>query len=392
MTVPSHKSYLKTLSSAIDLYWEGEKTSAVHVFKKAELELDRLLGKAKAEEYLASLESLPKKWRDCLLSLIPTNKKVQTSEYFSELKPRDDSFQTSESEILLPDELLPEEEVQIILSLYKEDKLLEAFDLLVSLQEKYQRDFEDNEKIKELKSDYQDIHEIFDSVDDKNNWIEASTGDVRVLYKKIENSKCYSLITEGIIKAPLFNFISIIYETDLYHTWLPYCQRSSTIANLSKTRKIIFQEYDLPLLSTRHACLYAYGANLLQSKGAIVIVSKSCDQDKQFKGFDLPQDLSSKKAIVNIMGYIVKPLTANEIHVTFICNFDPVLKAFTYKILNYFAKKFSRGIFRKLAKLAQNFEGSRYEELLKAPENREFFDYLNQSLEEYLNSVKSMEV
>ena len=322
------------------------------------------------------------------MSFVPSGKKVQSSEYFAELKPRDDSFQSSESDILLPDELLPEEEVQIVVGLYKEDKLLEAMDLLMSLQEKYHKSFDDNEKIRELMSDYKDVNEIFDNVENKDNWVEALTGKVRVMYKKLENSKSYSFLTEGVIKAPLFNFISIVYETDLYSTWLPYCTRSSTIASLSKTRKIIFQEYDLPLLSVRHACLYAYGANLLQSKGAIVIVSKSCDEDKSFKGFELPQELNSKRAVVSIMGYIVKPVNAEEIKVTFLCNFDPVLKSFTYKILNYFAKKFSKAIFKKLAKLAQGFEGSRFEELSKAPENREFFDYLSQSLEDYLNTIE----
>ena len=388
MAGTGHKSYLKALASAIDLYWEGEKTSAVHIFKKAESDLERTLGKGKAEEYLAQLEGIVKKWRENLAGLVPSSKKVQSSEYFAELKPRDDSFQSSESDILLPDELLPEEEVQIVVGLYKEDKLLEAMDLLLSLQDKYHKSFDDNEKIKELMSDYKDVNEIFDNVENKDDWVEALTGKVRVMYKKLDNSKSYSFLTEGLIQAPLFNFISIVYETDLYSTWLPYCTRSSTIASLSKTRKIIFQEYDLPLLSVRHACLYAYGANLLQSKGAIVIVSKSCDEGTSFKGIELPQELSSKRAVVSIMGYIVKPISANEINVTFLCNFDPVLKSFPYKILNYFAKKFSKAIFKKLARLAQGFEGSRFEELSKAPENREFFDYLSQSLEDYMNTTE----
>ena len=227
---------------------------------------------------------------------------------------------------------------------------------------------------------------MYTTVQDKQNWQVSKSGKVNVMYKKLEGSKSYLVLTEGTIKAPLFNFISIIYESDLYHTWLPYCQTSSTISTLSKTRKIIFQEFDLPFLSTRHACLYAFGANLLQSKGVVVIISKSCDQEKSFKGIDLPQNLESKKAIVNMMGFIVKPLSASEIHVTFLSNFDPVVKSFSYKILNYYSKKISKTIFSKLAKLAKNFEGSLYESQLKAPENREFYDYLHESLEEYLSS------
>ena len=108
MAVPSHKSYLKALSTAIDLFWEGEKTSALHIFKKAELELELSLGRSKADNYLLTLEGLPKKWRDNLKDLLPKTKPSNSIEYFLEMKQRDNSFQASESDILLPDELLPD--------------------------------------------------------------------------------------------------------------------------------------------------------------------------------------------------------------------------------------------------------------------------------------------
>lgn len=383
------KKYLKKLAIAIDQYWEGDEKSAIITIKQAEKDLEDSIGKQSAENFQNSLESWLKKWRETLVGLIPQVNRHNSAaiDCFQELRPPDDSFQTSESDIIFPDELLPEDELSIVFTLYKEDKIVEAVELLNSLREKYQSTFEENPIVTEIECDYADIRQVYRNVREKIGWNNVSTGDISVFYKNIPGTESYSLMTEGVIETPLFHFLSIIYETDLHHTWLPFCTKSFTIANLSRTRKIIFQEFNMPFLAVRHACLYGYGANMLQTDGAVVIISKSCDREETFKGVKLPENLKSKRAIVHIMGTIIRPLSLNKIHVTIITNFDPVVKSISYKILNYFSKKLAKGIFKKMAKLAQNFEGSIYEERMSNPENKEFYDYIHQSHLEYLNTI-----
>ena len=139
-------------------------------------------------------------------------------------------------------------------------------------------------------------------------------------------------------------------------------------------------------MAKRQAVIYGYGANLLESDGIIMIISKSCDQDMYFKGIKLPEPDKIHRARVYMMGCIVKPLSYEKIQVTMICNFDPVIKMIPYKILNYFSRKFAKGIFKKISEKAKNFEGSEYQKQVDKPENREFYDFLKKSQKEYFES------
>jgi hypothetical protein len=44
------------------------------------------------------------------------------------------------------------------------------------------------------------------------------------------------------IEIPLFNLISLLYETELYDLWFPFCKKSKDVRNLPIKNKIIAQE------------------------------------------------------------------------------------------------------------------------------------------------------
>jgi hypothetical protein len=44
------------------------------------------------------------------------------------------------------------------------------------------------------------------------------------------------------IEIPLFNLISLLYETELYDLWFPFCKKSKDVRNLSVFNIIIAQE------------------------------------------------------------------------------------------------------------------------------------------------------
>lgn len=144
------------------------------------------------------------------------------------------------------------------------------------------------------------------------------------------------------------------------------------------------------MLATRQACIYGFGANLLKSDGVVMIVSKSCDQEPYFKGIKLPESGKAKRAVVNFLGCIVKPLSYEKIHVTMITNFDPMIKIVPYKVLNYFSRKMARGMFKKVLKKAKNFEGSEYQKRMSLPENKDFYEFLEKSQKEYLESLNNI--
>lgn len=421
MTETHYKNYIKRLAYSINVFWEGNTERSLELILQADSDLDSAVGKHISQRLQLSLETWLKDWREIVLSHSsrPSIKVPNfPQEYVREIFPKDDSpLETSlscseivresmhearipqvnasfeEVEEIICEDIVqdlsptPEERLQEVFALYKDDRFGEAIRLLGRLRTELSPECFEHPLIKEIESDNKEIQGIFEAINDKLGWIVEDSGKISVKYKNVPGTPTYTLLSEAEIDVPIFNFITLMYEADLYHTWIPFCKKSKTVAKLSRTRKIVWQEFHVPLIATRHACLHGFGANFLTTEGIIVIVSKSCDQEATFNGIKLPENSKSKRAVVNMMGCIVRPLSLNKIHATIITNFDPAIKLVPYKFLNYFSRKLAKGMFKKIMKKAKNFEGSEYQKLMTLPENREFYEFLAKTQEEYLNSL-----
>ena len=424
MAESHYKGYIQRLALSINTFWEGNTEGSFDMIVQADSELESSVGKHISLKIQSSLEGWLKTWRETILSY-GSHRSLQIpklpQEYIREVFPKDDTpLETSlscsevaresmteakipkvsadfdeEQEIIYEDiiggvaEVSPEEKLEQVFNLYKDDRFGEAIELLYSLKAEYKRDFSENQLVQEIEADYREISEVFQAIEDKHGWSVEDTGKISVKYKNVPGTPTYTLLSEAIIDVPIFNFITLMYESDLYHTWVPFCKKSNTVAKLSRTRKVVWQEFHVPLIATRQTCLHGFGANLLTTKGIIAIISKSCDQQATFKGIKLPDASKSKRAIVNMMGCIVKPLALDKIHATIITNFDPNISIVPYKFLNYFSRKMAKGMFKKIMKKSKNFEGSEYQKRMKMADNKEFYEFLAKTQTEYLSSLQS---
>ena len=143
--------------------------------------------------------------------------------------------------------------------------------------------------IQELESDYREIISVFEFKKETEGWYTECTGNINVKYKNVAGIPIYSMLTETVIDVPICNFITLVYEVDLYPNGVPFLKKSHTVARISRSRKILVQEFNVTFVPKRHTCVYGYGANMLASHGAVVIFSKSCDQTEEFKGITLPK-------------------------------------------------------------------------------------------------------
>ena len=111
-----------------------------------------------------------------------------------------------------------DEELSQVFSLYQDGKIVESIRLLEKLKQKHDRDFFEYSIVQEIESDYKDIRNIYEYLQDRQGWVLDSKGKISVSYKNIPGTPTYSLLTEAEIDVPLFNFITLLYETDLYTT------------------------------------------------------------------------------------------------------------------------------------------------------------------------------
>lgn len=94
--------------------------------------------------------------------------------------------------------------------------------------------------------------------------VEKKTGDMKVYWQKVEKLKSISLRFETVLDIPLFNLLSLFYETDLFPKIIPFCEDSTPIAQLSRARKMFHMVYNAPILSKRDAIMLGYGIDKLE--------------------------------------------------------------------------------------------------------------------------------
>jgi len=263
-----------------------------------------------------------------------------------------------------------------IYELYQLDKISEAMDQLNKLQV----DLESYPILVQLTQDYHRIQTVYNMFNDTEDWVvENSTGPVRILYKKVPDTPTYSILCESTLPIPLFNFLSLIYETDSYPTWMPFCVDSEVLQSISRSRKVVRISSSVGPYK-REVCMEGYGANLLLKEGAVMIVCKSLEDSKA----DQLYHTKKTRAEVTMFGCLIRPIGKDSISVKVISNFDPKIKFLPYKLLNFFMRKLAKTIFNKITEKAANLDPGKFQN----PLNRDFYNHINESLKEFFDRHK----
>ena len=106
---------------------------------------------------------------------------------------------------------------------------------------------------------------------------ENKKNNVKMWYKKEDGERFITLkFTVDRKNIRLFNLISLLYETDLYHHWFPFCKQSFDYMKISKTCKVCYQELIFPFpLKNRETIICGLGVNRMNHNGTILVMSKS---------------------------------------------------------------------------------------------------------------------
>lgn len=265
--------------------------------------------------------------------------------------------------------------------LYEKDKLSEAYQVLANLTENYKIDIDDFPLLGQVAKDYEESRKILQEFDDTSGWTTEKSGPMKISYKKIQGSPTISLLCDTVIDVPLFHFVTLVYETELYPDWVPFCNQCQTVKRISKSRKVIYSEFDVVKIAKRAVCLEGYGINLLNTDGAVMVISKSVDPEE-------PNGQTMAK--VNFFGCLIAPISENSIHVKVISNFDPCVAYLPYFLLNWVVRKFAGMFFKKITQKTKDFENSKYPERMLLEENLEFYMHLQEALDEYLGKNKKL--
>ena len=271
----------------------------------------------------------------------------------------------------------PEAVLEYAMKLYAEDKVLEAYRLIGSLPAV----FAEKESLRALRRDYEEVQSVLARFQVDAAWHTEVRGSVAIHTLTRPGVPTATIKSEGELDVPAFQLLSLLYETDLYPTWVPFCKRAHTLAELSLVRKLVYEYFSLPLIADRELMLYGYGVNALSDQGLLVVVAQSVSGE-EFRGVEIPVPQTGRvRAQVNFFGGVIRPLTRTRTHFQLISNFDPVLRRLPYGVLNWFSRKFAKKIFKMVAKQAAHFPNSEHER--RAAANPPFYAYVRNSLEDF---------
>ena len=208
--------------------------------------------------------------------------------------------------------------------------------------------------------DYQEMLKITDRLDSHEGYQlvkENKKNNVQMWYKKEDGERFVTLkFTVDRIKIPFFNLISLLYETDLYHHWFPFCKQSFDYMKIRKTCKVCYQELVFPFpLKNREAIVCGFGVNRMSHNGTVLVMSKSLREVDDplihqkvgvFSSDRRPEGLVEN--VIHFYGFEISPVSPTELSLRCCMLVDPQISFIPDAMINYASKKFGDDMINKL--------------------------------------------
>lgn len=149
---------------------------------------------------------------------------------------------------------------------------------------KYESDlplfFKKNEHIvSQVLNRAEDTRRTLHDVEAESNSTEWTLGTTYLgisTHYKMSDDNLLTVKLEGVLdNVPLFDQANVIYEIDLFKTWMPLCSSSVKIDQINKSELAAYLRYKPPL--GRDTLLHVYASDVLLSHDKVVLIGKSVD-------------------------------------------------------------------------------------------------------------------
>lgn len=211
-------------------------------------------------------------------------------------------------------------------------------------------------------SDCDRFHELRESLHSKDGWTLSYDGtETKVWYRREEHTSSHSILTEGLIRAPLVNVAALIYEADLYPSlfWYVSAARTLKIDSPSMLRRAAHIQVYAPWpLNKRDVAVYAFAVDALDKTddNCVVVVSHSIHPEDPVT--ELVPNPSNRVVRVDMQdsGFELAPESPGVIRAKFLYNVDPHLSFVPMSLINWSARTLCRWSLRTLEARAHNLD------------------------------------
>lgn len=194
--------------------------------------------------------------------------------------------------------------------------------------------------------------------------------------------KTVTLRFEKEFEVNIINLVSIIYEVNYYNKWYPFCHVSETVNQPGKAKKCVYMVVEIPIIKDRDFLVYGFGINRLRENGTILILCRGIEANSGIFEREFKQKQNEKyvRGEIIIFGFEIKVVTTEKIVVRGLCNVNPKISFIPQSIINYVSEKFAEDMFQKFIKIAQNYEGSEYQNKNPSKIDQEFYNFIQNEM------------
>ncbi len=238
----------------------------------------------------------------------------------------------------------------------------QAYELAKQLEQEIEASNENRELLDMLKERIQKVDETLHEIEsNSDDWIHGlDYFGISTYYKVSSDRNLLTVKLEGIMEdLPLFEQVCVLYETDLYKLWVPFCDDSVKIFTLGHAELLAYLHISLPMLIARDTVIHAYACDLLEEEGKLILIGKSVnekiDEFKEKYGNAAAAENTFKETPLkpvswfhnrlNILDFkaIMEPISSTSVKTTIISTLEPnlVLPQF---LLNFIIKNIA-GLF-----------------------------------------------
>ena len=194
--------------------------------------------------------------------------------------------------------------------------------------------------------------------------------------------KTVTLRFEKEFEVNIINLVSIIYEVNYYNKWYPFCHVSETVNQPGKAKKCVYMVVEIPIIKDRDFLVYGFGINRLRENGTILILCRGIEANSGIFEREYKQKKNEKyvRGDIIIFGFEIKVITTEKVVVRGLCNVNPKISFIPQSIINYVSEKFAEDMFQKFIKIAQNYEGSEYQNKNPSKIDQEFYNFIQNEM------------
>ncbi|CAK76300.1 unnamed protein product (macronuclear) [Paramecium tetraurelia] len=221
---------------------------------------------------------------------------------------------------------------------------------------------------------------------DNKDWIhDCNTQYFQMSYKFIPNSTNVALKFESVMKLPIINACALIYQTELFNNWVPFCKVSKGLKTPGLGHKICYIMMDLPVLSNREAYIRGYGVDKLEQSKSFLICCQTIHHDKEYQALHQinTTQVNCVQVEINFFAVEVTLINAGEFVMKSVANLDPKMKFIPQTVMNFLMKKIGKFMYERFCKLAQNIKGTQWEKAIQ--EQPQFYEHVRKRFEQYLS-------